>query len=345
MLLWSVFSLIALTWAAWLFSKVFTGKSKVIAYLSMLIVVVLASAALYFDLGSYKSIKEVNQLHQELSSLDLKQLIDKADKKEITIQQMLTEIRLRSEAEPNNDRLWIQMGQILLQLGELQHAELAFNRAYGVSKDNATRLEAARYFMDYDGANRGTDALKRAEKLFGLVLLDQPSHEGALLLQGINYFKQQQYALAIEYWQRSLALREEGSQSALLIQQQIDMARQQIALQNSNHITIVVNNLSNIPLQSFTKAFVIVKPANGGIPVAVRSLALNELNEAITLGPSDVMLPEVNLWQVTDIKVEIRLSQSGFAKPEPGDLKGSTDTIHRLSPGETFHIIINETVK
>ena len=37
MLVWFAFVLMALVWAAWLFGQVFTGKHRIIAYLSLLV--------------------------------------------------------------------------------------------------------------------------------------------------------------------------------------------------------------------------------------------------------------------------------------------------------------------
>ncbi|NVK23237.1 MAG: hypothetical protein HWD86_12025 [Kangiellaceae bacterium] len=341
MLIWIAFSLIALAWAAWLFSGIFHGSSKKIIFLSMLLVAAGAGLFLYQQMGAHKEITQLADTHQQLAELSLSQLADKADNKEITIEQLMAELRLRNEIHPDNEQGWIQLGQVFIQFGRLQLADQAFSRAVYINDDDAIQLETARYFIDY----AQQDALERAERKINLVLLEKPSHEGALLLQGINAFKQQNYQVAKDYWQRLLKLRDRGTESYNLIQQQIEMANRQLLLEQNNNIKIVVNNLSNIPLQSFTKAFAIVRTVDGGPPIAVKSVALTELKEPIKISPDNVMLPDVELWQAVDIKVEIRLSQSGFAQPNPGDLYGESKVQSNLTPGETFHITIDQTVK
>ncbi|WP_223670485.1 tetratricopeptide repeat protein [Kangiella shandongensis] len=341
MLVWLALALLALVWAAWLFSDIFTGKKRILVYLSMLLVATALSLAGYQYLGAYKEIKATAQLHEELKDLNLTELADKADKQEITIQDLLAELRLRAEAEPENFDKWHEMGNIFLRFGEVALSEQAFTRAIDIKPEAATRLEFARYLIE-EGSK---EAYEFAERHINMVLMQQPKHEGALMWQGVNHFKQGEFERAIPYWQTLLSLKEPGSKSAELLQQQINLAKRQLKLAQLNYVGVVVDNVDELILTRYRKAFVLIRNENGGPPIAVKSVEVPALNQPLKLSPNDVMLPSADLWQSQNIYIEVRLSQSGLAKAEAGDRFGRTPVLDKLTPSETFHIEITQTVE
>lgn len=340
MIAWIVLALIVLTWAAWLFNGVFKGSNRKLLYVSMLLVSGCLSLFIYFKLGAHADLRQLTDKHQSFAQLSIVELAGKAQEKEITALEFLTELRLRSELDPENKEKWLQLGQIFLRFGELDEADQAFVRAIDLEPTDASRLQVAQYFLESDDPA----AYQRADRHIGLVLMEQPNHEGALLMQGVNQFKQQNYQGAIDYWQRLLEMRDPDSQSAQLMREQIARAEHQLKLQQTNNIRVFVDNLSELPLEKFSKAFVLVRSYAGGPPVAVGSVALSELNDGVLLTPGDVMLPDVELWQAEDVIVEVRLSVEGIAQPGSGDQFGRTELLNKLTPGEQFHIEINQTV-
>lgn len=341
MLVWLALALLALVWAAWLFNDIFTGKKRILVYLSMLLVTTALSLVAYKYLGAHKDIKATAQLHEKLKSLNLTELADKVDKQEITIQELLAELRLRVEAEPENFDKWREMGNIFLRFGETALSEQAFTRAIDIKPEAATRLEFARYFIEQGSK----EAYEFAERHINLVLMQQPQHEGALMWQGVNHFKQNEFERAIPYWQILLSLKEPGSKSAELLQQQINLAKRQLKLAQLNYVGVVVDNVDELILTRYKKAFVLIRNESGGPPIAVKSVEVSALNQPLKLSPSDVMLPNVDLWQSENIYIEVRLSQSGLAKAETGDRYGRTPIQAKLTPSETFHIEITQTVE
>lgn len=340
MVAWITLTLLVLVWAAWLFGGVFKGSNRKLLYISMLLVSGVLGLFIYFKMGAHAELEQLSKKHESFAELSLVELAEKAQQKEITILEFLTELRLRSELDPENKDKWLQLGQIFLRFGELDEADQAFVRAIGLEPTDASRLQVAQYFLESDNQA----AYQKADRHINLVLMEHPKHEGALLMQGVNQFKQQNYQAAIDYWQRLLQMRDPGSQSALLMQEQIARAEHQLKLQQTNNIQVFVDNFSELPLEQFSKAFVIVRSYAGGPPVAVRSVALSELEHGILLTPNDVMLPDVDLWQAEDVVVELRLSIEGLAQPGSGDIYGRTQVLTNLTPGEQFHIELNQTV-
>lgn len=341
MLVWLTFLLIVLAWAAWLFNGLFEGKKRILIYVSLLFVSSLATLSWYYYLGAHQELKKTAQLHEQLAGLSLEVLANKADAKEITIQQLLAELRLRAEVEPDNFDQWKELGNIFLRFNEVGKAEQAFIRAITAKPEASSRMEFAQYFIEQGSP----EALDNAERHINLVLMKEPDHEGALLLQGINYFKQKQYPAAIRNWQKLLQSRDKGSDSYRLIKQQIAQAERQLKLAQLNHITVVIDNVDSLLLTRYKKAFVLVRSQSGGPPIAVRSYDVSTLDKPLKISPDNVMLPGVDLWKANGIYIEVRLSQSGFAKPESGDKFGRTALKESLTPSENFHIEITQIVE
>ncbi|RDX35917.1 hypothetical protein DZA50_05735 [Kangiella sp. HD9-110m-PIT-SAG07] len=341
MLVWLALILVVLVWAAWLFGQVFTGRYRVFAYITLLVAAGVSSLSLYYHQGAHQELKAAAELHQRLSGFNLKQLANKADQKEITIQELLAELRLRTESDPNSFEKWRELGNIFLRFGEVAKADQAFTRAVTAKPGSESRIEFARYFMDQGSP----EAFENAERHINIVLMNEPNHEGALLMQGINHFKQQEYQAAIDYWQQLLQYREQGSDSHQLISKQIEQAKRQLKLQELNHITVVVDNIDSLLLTRYKKAFFLVRKEQGGPPVAVKSIEVSKLNTPQKLTPSNVMLPGVSLWDSKNVYIQVRLSQSGLAQPEPGDRFGQTSLLESITPSENFHVEITETVE
>ncbi|GAA4356274.1 tetratricopeptide repeat protein [Kangiella marina] len=341
MLVWLALLLMVLVWAAWLFGQVFTGKGRIFTYISVLLIATISSLTLYYFQGAHQSLKDTAELHQRLDGLSLKELASKADQKEITVQELLSELRLRTESDPHNFEKWRELGNIFLRFGEVGRAEQAFNRAVAAKPGAETRIEFARNFMEQGSA----EAFENAERHINLVLMEEPKHEGALLMQGINHFKQQEYQAAIDYWQELLQYREPGSESYQIISGQIDQAKRQLKLAELNHISVVVDNVDSLLLTRYKKAFVLVRQEEGGPPIAVKSVDVAQLHQPQKLTPANVMLPGTSLWTAENTYIEVRLSQSGLAQPEPGDRFGRTSLKKILTPSETVHVEITQTVE
>jgi cytochrome c-type biogenesis protein CcmH len=73
---------------------------------------------------------------------------------------------------------------------------------------------------------------------------------------------------------------------------------------------------------------VIARPADGSrMPVAVVRVPVSQLPLDFTLDDSLAMSPDHKLSQYAEISVEARISKTGQATPQPGDLISTTKTV------------------
>lgn len=332
-----IFLLLVLSWATWLFSGIFKGKQRLILFAFLVALSSATSFLLYKNLGASKELKALSQLHQDLKDDNLETLLEKASTKKISLDDFFSEMRLRSELKSDDKESWMLFARLLLQSGQKSLADQAFQRAINLG-DSSTLLEVAQSYIEKENFK---DAIQKID----LVLLSKPEHEGAMLMKGLASFKLEQYDEAIYSWTRLLKRRPENSESAKVIQQQIDNAKFELDKQKNNSLQVVITNLEQLDLQSFTKAFVLVRKDASGPPIAVKSIDIADLKSTVTIGPENLMLASNGFWQLVDIYIEVRLSQSGFAKAQKGDLVGKTEQISKISPESSFELALNQIVK
>ena len=71
--------------------------------------------------------------------------------------------------------------------------------------------------------------------------------------------------------------------------------------------------------------FIFARPASGGrMPLAVLRAQVKDLPLAFTLDDSMAMAPGMTLSSAAEVTVGARISKSGNATPQPGDLSGET---------------------
>lgn len=69
--------------------------------------------------------------------------------------------------------------------------------------------------------------------------------------------------------------------------------------------------------------FILARPAEGSrMPLAIMRMRVSDLPRAFVLDDSTSMSPEATLSRASKVRVEIRISQSGGAAAQPGDLSG-----------------------
>ena len=348
--------LVALSWALWLFSNTFDSSKGRWLFIGFALVSVISGYGLYHYLGASKAINELARKHQSLQSLGLQELAEQVLDKKLTVNQLLNELRLRQEANPADKDGWMKLGRLMLissqnggaedGLNEQERKALvqmtaqAFDRAsqLGDTKEQITsRIEVAKIYIDYG-------AFEPALSQLNLVLLKDTNHEGALMMKGLTDSRLGNHQSAIDTWSYLLAKRDSGSDSANLISGLIKKEQQKLDFISSQYVSIHIDNFSNLDLHSFTKAFALIRPAQGGAPLAVKSFEVHKLPKVVQLTPNDLMLQDSNFWQAVDLYVEIRLSKSGFAKAEAGDKYGRSATLQGLTPEQNIHIQIDKVV-
>lgn len=240
------------------------------------------------------------------------------------LQQGVRELQQALEREPQRADGWALLGRSQLALGQLQEANAAFERAVALAPDEVPVLvEAAQARAQTNPTRQFDDTalqwLQHAQKL-------DPNSERAAWLIGVALRQRGQNAEAAQVWEALLPKLEPGAAAAL--REQIAIARQGGG--NAPAVASAHALRVSVALAAGTKAdalpanatvFIIARqPGGPPMPVAVEKHALADLPLTVTLDDGDSPMPTVKLSALDEVEVFARVSATGQANRQEGDV-------------------------
>lgn len=227
---------------------------------------------------------------------------------------------------------WMRLSELFLSLEATDSAIEALSRAYRLSPDNeeiATTYAQISFF-----ANKGQlDASSR--RVLQDVLAKNPQHEGAQMLMAMGEARGSNFAEAqgwIKRLRESIAAKPGDHSKALASLDELSanvIAQEQQAAQGIE-VTVSID-ASLLPLVKANDVlFVAIRDVKGGPPFAAKRLPISIIKQgkaSIRLSDLDAMMPERTLQSArsdkTQLAVVARVSHSGTASAESGDLSGN----------------------
>ena len=285
------------------------SNGKRAAFLAAVIAIGVAGVALYLLVGTPKAVDVV------------------ADEGPATLQQGVRELEQALEREPQRADGWALLGRSELALGNTEKANQAFARAIALAPDESPLLvEAAQARAQGDAGKQFDDTalqwLKHAHQL-------DPTSERAGWLIGIAQRQRGQDAEAASTWEALLPRLEPAAAEAL--REQIAIAREKAGMPAPAgadapsvglDIEVTLGSASaGKALPAGTQVFVIARvPGGPPMPVAVEKHAATALPLKIRLDDADSPMPTAKLSSLKDVEVFARLSASGTASRQEGDV-------------------------
>lgn len=206
-------------------------------------------------------------------------------------------------------------------------------------------------------------------KLIDKALALDPNYPKALALAGSAAMERGDYSAAIRHWEHLLKGLPPGSEDAKMIENGLQQAheflaqskggkgmrmaqaepapeaRQSIAQGNERISgTVSLSPALKDKASPTDTVFVLARAAQGPkMPLAIVRKQVKDLPLQFSLDDSMAMAPQMKLSNFTDVVVVVRVSKSGTATPQPGDLEGMSNPIKPGSSG--LKISIDNMVK
>jgi len=287
------------------------SKSPKITILGILIFVLILSSGLYFVLG------------------DATRVAQKNAEKPVTqeaVERMVTEFAQKMEKDPQNLKGWVMLARSYRILGRNQEAEKAYARA-GDFVNSDPQLLAD--YADVIATNTNGDFSGKPMQLINQALKLDPNNLLALWLSGSASFSTQNYKVAVQTWDKLNSLLPAQSDESRAIQASIAEAREKGHLPASAPLVMSDKAVSGIvevaaDLQSKIKAgdilMVIARKPGERMPVAVLKTDVTKFPMSFVLNDALAMNPQMPISQLPEVSVEVRISKTGMAKAETGDL-------------------------
>lgn len=276
------------------------------------------SAGFYFYLGDASRITEKNA--------------EKPMTQE-SVEKMVSEFAAKMEKEPENLKGWAMLARSYRILGRNTEAANAYARA-GSFVDADPQLLAD--YADVLAANADGNFAGKPQQLINKALTLDPNNLLALWLFGTAAFNAQNYQAAIQSWEKLAKQLPPETDEARAIAASIAEARSKGGLAPASVPSISNKGVSgqvglSSELQSKVQAgdtlMVIARKPGERMPVAVLKTAVAAFPMNFVLNDALAMNPNVLISQLPEVSVEVRISKTGMAMPESGDLISAPQTI------------------
>jgi cytochrome c-type biogenesis protein CcmH len=218
-------------------------------------------------------------------------------------------------------------------LGRNTEAANAYARA-GSFVDADPQLLAD--YADVLAANANGNFAGKPQQLINKALTLDPNNLLALWLSGTAAFNAQNYKAAVQSWGELAKQLPPETDEARAIAGSIAEARSKGGLPPAIAPAISNQGVSgqvgiSPELQSKVKAgdilMVIARKPGERMPVAVLKTAVNTFPISFVLNDALAMNPSALISQLPEVSVEVRISKTGMAMPESGDLISPPQTI------------------
>jgi cytochrome c-type biogenesis protein CcmH len=257
------------------------------------------------------------------------------------IRELVAKLAARMEREPEKVEGWIMLGRAYLALGQFAEASRAYANAVARSAPDAALLAD---YADALAMAQGRRLEGEPEKIIARALALDPQNIKALALAGSAAFERRDFATAVGYWERILPLVPPDSEFAGSVQSSIaeakslagqrsapaaaraadqaDSGKPQPAAGKVSGVVTLAPSLAARVAPTDT-VFVFARAAEGPrVPLAIMRAQAKDLPLKFTLDDSSAMAPGMALSTQKRVVVGARVSKSGNATPQPGDLEG-----------------------
>ena len=280
--------------------------------------VAILSAGFYFYLG------------------DAAQIAQKSTEKPMTqesVEKMVEEFAAKMDKEPDNLKGWAMLARSYRILGRNAEAANAYARA-GAFVDSDPQLLAD--YADVLAANANGNFAGKPQQLINKALVQDPNNLLALWLSGTAAFNAQNYKAAVQSWEKLAKQLPAESDEARAIAASIAEARSKGGLAPAGAPVISNQGVSGQveiapELKSKIKAgdvlMVIARKPGERMPVAVLKTPVTAFPINFVLNDALAMSPNALISQMPEVSVEVRISKTGMAMPEAGDLISLSQTI------------------
>lgn len=245
-----------------------------------------------------------------------------------------------AQLERSSDRFadhqgWVMLANAYARMGDATKARDAWEKAVGMSPDDADLRAAAAEARARAHPQQRFDA--RAVEHLRHALQRNPKHQRARLFLGVSLRQQGKPAEAAEAWMPLLATTEGDARTTL--RGEIDAARADAGLpplpaEDVAKGALVVNVAldpdfaARVRLRGDASVFIIARaPGGPPMPVAVEKHPLSALPLTVTLDDADGPMPTAKLSALQEVEVIARMSDSGNAMRQEGDLESAPQRV------------------
>ncbi len=255
-----------------------------------------------------------------------------------SLEQSAEKIKEHLKNNPNDYEAYQILGLTYFEMGKLNESTNAYEKAYQINpKDPRLLVEYASTIVTMNGNRFDT----RSAKLIKEALDIEPDAPDALYLSGMFAVSVKDFSLAKTLWNKALSALEKDSPDYQAILSMLNELSQIEAVGVNNTVEVIVNiDESIISTRADDFIMVYLKSAQGRpMPIAIKKLKLNKFTGSVVLSNKDSVMSNTNLSNFDKVVAVVRISASGSAIKQDGDLQVESDIISVVdNPSVSLHL-------
>jgi cytochrome c-type biogenesis protein CcmH len=299
---------------------------------AIVVAVALPAAAfgIYLALGTPSAL-ETRPVAHDAANLDDKQ-----------IRAMVESLAAKVRDRPDDAQGWALLARSMAALGRFKESTDAYEHLLTLVPRDPQLLAD---YADALGMAQGRTLAGRPYELVKEALAIDPGHRKALALAGTAAMDEGDFATALDHWQALAAQLPAGSDDERQVRAVIGEIRlkaaaagkilpgERVAKAPAAAPGSVSGSVSVAPkvaalVSNEATLFIFARTEGGArMPLAVLRRSAGELPMTFALDDSMAMTPATKISGAAAVRIEARISRSGNATPQPGDLVGASGVV------------------
>jgi cytochrome c-type biogenesis protein CcmH len=281
------------------------------------------------------------------------------------MESMVDALAEKLKKNPGDANGWHMLARSYVAFQRLPEAAEAYDRAYKLDAGDPNMMAD---YADVLAMVNGRNLEGRPESLVRQALKLDPQHQKSLSLVGTAAYNRGDFTGAAGWWKKLLATVPAGSPQAGAVQANIDDALAQagkpgagrseaakaapVAPSDNGTAAAGASVEGSVAVADGVKAgipagatlFVYARPADGSrMPLAIQRVAADKFPIQFKLDDSSAMAPQAKISLQSEVQLVARISKSGNATPQPGDLTGMIGPVK--VGARNVKLVISEVVK
>jgi cytochrome c-type biogenesis protein CcmH len=291
-----------------------------------------------------------------------------------TLDEQISKLKDHLQTKPDDIESRVMLARSYYFMKQYADASENFAKASSMLQDSNPEVLAD--YADALAMANGRNMAGRPYELVKKALTIQPFNQKALWLAGTASYQAQDFPATLDYWKRLLQVFPKGSENYIQMQKNIGEMQQKLGLPIDTEIIAAANASTNVSANASTTntttaaaggvqvtgvvtlddafalnasiddtLYVFARAATGPrMPLAILKKKVKDLPLTFVLNDSMAMRPAMKLSNFQEIIIGARISKSGNAMPQSGDMHGSFGPVD-IGDATGVEIIIDKTVQ
>lgn len=282
-----------------------------------------------------------------------------ANQKAPDLMKALEMLQAKVKADPENVSKWFLLANTYAATGQYAKAAETFLDIEKIvpkdSPDYASIKGSYAQALYLANDEKVTEPVKSA---IAAALAIDPKEPNALVLKGVEAYEQAAYKPAIGFWEQAKAnanpqlIAQFIDPSIAAAQEKLGIAPATIsnkpaavaAASPSLHLVVDITPELKAKTNPDQTVFIFAKPQGGKMPLAVERVTVKDLPAKVVLDDSKAAMPTATLSSVEIVDVTARISSSGGAIAQSGDLFAAQEKVVVKQADNPIKLMINQVM-